>query len=110
MPELTEEDRKEFELYFNPNMPTIADKKLSKKDMIRSITEQNERLSQIKSNDSREVQNSDFDKNLYNNTDKYNIEDTLDMAITYTNKDGRTMDQKREELKKNRTMDLFNKF
>ena len=111
MPELSEEDGREFELYFNPNMPTIANKKLSKKDMIRSIIKQNERLFQIKSNnDSRETQSSDFDKNLSNNTDKYNIEDTLDMAITYTNKDGRTMEQKREELKKNRTMDLFNKF
>lgn len=111
MPELTEEDGKEFELYFNPNMPTIANKKLSRKDMINSINEQNQRLSQM-SNDSipKEEQNSDFDRNLTSNADTYNIEDTLDMAISYTNKDGKTVEQKREELRKNKTMDLFNKY
>lgn len=111
MPELTEEDGREFELYFNPNMPTIANKKLSRKDMINSINEQNQRLSQRSNEpvDTKE-QSSDFDRNLTSNADTYNIEDTLDMAISYTNKDGKTVEQKREELRKNKTMDLFNKY
>ena len=111
MPEFTEEDAKEFELYFNPNMPTIANKKLSRKEMINSINEQNQRLSQITNNSIEpEEQKTEFDKKLNRNRDVYNIEDTLDMAITYTSKDGRTLEQKKEELRKNRTVDLFNKF
>lgn len=109
MPELTEDDAREFELYFNPNKPTIANKKLSRKEMINSINEQNSRIAQMNNKEEKE-QNSEFDNNLSKNTDVYNIEDTLDIAIAYTNKDGKSLEQKREELRKNKTMDLFNRF
>lgn len=111
MPELTQEDAEEFQLYFNPNMPTIANKDKSIKNMLKSIVEQTQRLQQVQAEAvSKEETTSSFDRELENNTDSYNIEDTLDMAIGYSKKDDRSAEKKREELDKNKTVDLFNKF
>lgn len=96
--EISESEKARFDIIINGNLPQVVDKKISNRKMALNIKDQTEKINNIAS-----VNEKPRKMDEVNSEDYIKVDDALDILIEYTRDDGKTLEQKKEELHKNIT-------